>query len=345
MRTTTVRVLAATLLALTFGKAAGQAPPKPAPTQKAAPAEKTPSKLEELIAQALRENPDVRVAEAKLRESEAELNRVRLQAIQKVVSLQNTIEAASAKVDQSQAAYETYVSQLRATEVDHARVQKLAERNTVSAQEVRQAQVKREEAAVFVGQAKAQLQAAKADQAKVQAEMPYLLGRKPAVAATHADSFTPQLTRYLYANQLQLANQAWHLDARERSTTALSLLALEAARNQQPQGTVAERLRKALDKSVGVRLQDTTLADTLKFFQELAGVPLLDHTAQAAVKSQKVTLQLQDVPLGAAFQALGDVADLHFAVREYGVLVSDRPSAQMMPLHAFWKGDTSAKKP
>ncbi len=56
-----------------------------------APAAK--SKLEEMLAEALKNNPDIRVAAAKVAEAEAELNRTRLQVTQKVVTLYYAIEA------------------------------------------------------------------------------------------------------------------------------------------------------------------------------------------------------------------------------------------------------------
>src|SRR5207302_8384663 len=54
------------------------------------PKEKLAS-LEVLLAQALKDNPDIRVAESKLSEAEAELNRVRLLVTQKVVAQQRAI--------------------------------------------------------------------------------------------------------------------------------------------------------------------------------------------------------------------------------------------------------------
>src|SRR5947209_1017266 len=49
--------------------------------------------LADMLAKALRDNPDIRVAEAKLREADAELNRIRLQVTQKVVTLRHNWEA------------------------------------------------------------------------------------------------------------------------------------------------------------------------------------------------------------------------------------------------------------
>lgn len=53
-----------------------------------------PKSIEGMIAAALRSNPDVLVAEAKVREAEAELNRVRMKVTQDVMALQNRSEAA-----------------------------------------------------------------------------------------------------------------------------------------------------------------------------------------------------------------------------------------------------------
>src|SRR5437660_737827 len=49
------------------------------------PAQTTEPTLEEMLNKALKDNPDIRVAEAKVREAEAELNRTRLQVTQKVL--------------------------------------------------------------------------------------------------------------------------------------------------------------------------------------------------------------------------------------------------------------------
>jgi HEAT repeat protein len=49
--------------------------------------------LEPMLAQAAQDNPDIRVAEAKLREADAELNRTRLLVAQKVVKLYQDVTA------------------------------------------------------------------------------------------------------------------------------------------------------------------------------------------------------------------------------------------------------------
>ncbi len=70
--------------------------------------------LENQLAQALKNNPDIRVAEAKVREAEAELNRVRLQVSQKITVLnaeiartRKTYEEATIKAQTAERQFQT----------------------------------------------------------------------------------------------------------------------------------------------------------------------------------------------------------------------------------------------
>src|SRR5262249_49568033 len=120
------------------------------PTEKKAEPKK--SALEEMLEQALRHNPDIQVAEAKLREAEAELNRTRLLVAQKVVALQANLDAARSNVAVAESRYK--------------RVQELNKgERAVSAEEVMNAA--------------AALQQAKAELAKLESETPYLTGKSP----------------------------------------------------------------------------------------------------------------------------------------------------------------------
>jgi hypothetical protein len=151
MRTTAVNTAALALLLSGAALACGQpasGPPK-APEEKAPPAK---SKLEAMLAQALKDNPDIRVATAKLGEAEAELNRVRLQVMQKVVTLYHTTEMARADVATAERAL--------------ARMKQLGRA------------MSREE----LDAAEAALAAAKAKLAAVEAEVPYVIGKQPQVA-------------------------------------------------------------------------------------------------------------------------------------------------------------------
>jgi hypothetical protein len=102
-----------------------------------------------MLEQALRHNPDIKVAEAKLHEAEAELNRTRLAVTQKVATLYATLDAARKSVE--------------AAEADLKRVIELVRNRTASEAELRAA-------SKAVALAKAAL-------AKAEAEVPYLLGK------------------------------------------------------------------------------------------------------------------------------------------------------------------------
>src|SRR5437868_13706805 len=63
---------------------------------------KAPESLEETLFQILHQNPDIRVAEAKLHEAEAELQRVRLQVMQKAITVYHTLESERTAVRQAE---------------------------------------------------------------------------------------------------------------------------------------------------------------------------------------------------------------------------------------------------
>src|SRR5437879_1415136 len=62
--------------------------------------------LDELLAQALKNNPDIRVAESKVREAEAELYRARVNTLNRVVMLRNEVQSAKAAAQEATARYE-----------------------------------------------------------------------------------------------------------------------------------------------------------------------------------------------------------------------------------------------
>ena len=57
------------------------------------------SKLEEMLSEALRNNPDIRVAAAKLAMAEAEMNRTRVQATQEVIRFYNSLQVQEGEVN------------------------------------------------------------------------------------------------------------------------------------------------------------------------------------------------------------------------------------------------------
>jgi outer membrane protein TolC len=118
-------------------------PPKEAPGGDAA--------LAALLDKALKDNPDIRVAEAQVRAAEAVLNRTRLQVRRQVVALVRALEEARRGV--------------RAAEADARRGNDLVKLGSRSQTEQREAEAR-------VGLAKAQL-------AQVEEEVSYVLGGAP----------------------------------------------------------------------------------------------------------------------------------------------------------------------
>jgi hypothetical protein len=62
--------------------------------------------LQDLLSQALKNNADIRVAEAKVREAEAELHRTRVTVLNKIAMLQQEIKSAKAAADEATSRFE-----------------------------------------------------------------------------------------------------------------------------------------------------------------------------------------------------------------------------------------------
>jgi hypothetical protein len=263
-----------------------------------------------MLAHALKDNPDIRVAAAKLGEAEAELNRVRLHVMQKVVTLYHTTEMARTDVATAERAL--------------ARTKQLNKDRVVSSDEV--------------AAAEAALAAAKAKLAAVEAEVPYVTGKQPQTADAAVQR------GLLYLSRMQLAGTY------PNSSTTLSLQGLAAAgvgaapAPRPVQGPVAERIRKALDLPVSLHVTDAPLSDVLRLLREKE--PALNikfvPASRAAEKNNgiRVSMDARDLPLGAALEELEDsLPDYTIVVREYGLLITraDRVPPGAVPLHDFWK--------
>jgi hypothetical protein len=327
---TIIRVLA--LSAFLLGSAVlGQQPAQTKPEEPAK--EKKPSQLEELLAEALRGNPDVRVAEAKFREAEAELNRARMLALQKVVAAQHNVEAANNGVKTAEAAVRLSEAKLAEAQVRFERASKLHKMGGISAEEVDQARAAVLQAQADLEIAKASLQAAKADVARAQAQMPYLLGKAPADSESLESARRRDIERLLYAKNIAAAQEA----------LAGAVLKQEG-QVAPPAGATADKLRKALDKAVSLEFNNAPLTEVFDYLTKMSGVSLVNRTT--GMENVPVRLNLAGtVPLGAAFQALEDTVGIQFAVRDYGILVVNKLPEGMMSVRTFWKGEASSEKP
>jgi hypothetical protein len=287
------------------------------------PAKKAPakSKLEELLAQALKDNPDIRVAAAKAAEADAELHRTRLQVVQKVVAAYRAVELAGALE--------------AAAKTDVARMGRLG------------AAVARQD----LDQARTALLRAKTRLAAAEADLDYLLGKAAGSAAKDeavrkaaaaALSGLGPLGYYPPASAL-LSRRA---EQRGRYELALRgyYSALSGAKDLK--GPMVDKIRKALDRRVTLKFTDTPILGALEYLQKQAGIHIqVDRDPRFG---GKVTADLTDLPLGAALQLIEDtLPGFRFAVREYGLFFA---SAERLPpgallLGEFWKGGVPAGKP
>jgi hypothetical protein len=297
-----VEASALAALLLTACLAHGQADPNKPEDPKVNRWEKTPkSKLEEWLEQALRHNPDIRVAEAKVREAEAELNRTRLSVAQKVAALYAAQEAARKSVESAEIAYQIAQEGYKAG------------RTT----------------AADLAQARGFLIVAKADLAKAEAELPYLLGKTP---GSDEDK-----------TQTALALAAFFAAARDGDRSSADKRAVEAGlrwlkAHQVPETSTTEALRKALDRPVTLDYKKASVRKILEELFENAGISVHMKVIPEGV----VTLSVKEtLPLGAALQLVQDSSSspVRLVVREYGVLVTD---AKELPdgavfLNDFWK--------
>lgn len=180
MRSKVVRILALTFALSGVGMVMGQQPPqsgeeKQSPKQKkihietdfSFPVEKEKanpkkSNLESMLAEALKNNADIRVATAKLAEAEAELNRTRVQVTQQVVTLHHAILAQKATVDHEQKKFERMKTQSMQGSINTA----------------------------YADEEFAKLTAAKAKLADLEAQVPGLLGKMSRDAEARVDVFS-----------------------------------------------------------------------------------------------------------------------------------------------------------
>jgi hypothetical protein len=104
-------------------------------------------------------------------------------------------------------------------------------------------------------------------------------------------------------------------------------------------GPIPDRIRTALDKTVklGAKGEQITFAKALEVFKKDAG---LDVPVREVAKVESIKSEGEELPVGAWFQLFADSSPgTRFIVREYGLLVTLRDAAppDALPLVEFWK--------
>jgi hypothetical protein len=286
------------------------------------------SKLEEMLAQALQNNPDIRVAKAKqeqakatLNEADAEVNRAILQVAQKVTTL------------------------YRALETQKERITSVEEELNVATRRYESGRLGTDE----VAQVKQRVIAAKAKRADLESELSLLLGTTPAgaegVRVGQADTSCVQC----HQNATQ---ETWDEKALVAAHKLIGFKTDWLITKKATTGPMAARIRKALDMPVLLNYKDMKAKDIFKdLLDKFAGIPIVDTSGYERMDKgtdlgKSVTLQFKEpLPLGAALQMLGDqVKDCPYLyVREYGILATytDKPSPGAVRLLDFWMKTTN----
>jgi hypothetical protein len=166
--------------------------------------------------------------------------------------------------------------------------------------------------------------------AAAQAELDYLVGKSPRPTAAARLNYDLALMQYHAALALrkdeidQKVLEAW-----------LSYSGVARAPMKAP---MAEKLRKALDRPVTLKLENVPAREVVKLFQK--DNPGIHIQLSGAPEAVPVTANLTDVPFGAALQLLEDSLPGHrIVVRDYGLLIAvkDRVPAGAVTLEDFWK--------
>lgn len=267
-----------------------------------------------LLHAALANDPDLKLAQAKLQLAEAEIAKARQAVILKVLTLNATIQGLKRQVD------------------DLTLKAKMSEKAHASGQA----------ALADLIEDRMKLEPAKSALAKAEMELKLITGgmQKEMGANTYPGWWNPnaltssaglQFSNWVDGYPLQL-NQGGY-----------SYLATEF-NNFNPvtpatRGPIPDRVRAALDKSVklGAKGEPITFAKALEVFKKDAG---LDVPVREVAKVEPIKSEGEELPVGAWFQLFADNnPGVRFLVRDYGLLITvkDAAPADALLLIEFWK--------
>jgi hypothetical protein len=330
-----------------------------------------PSSLDELIGQALKGNPDIRVAESKVREAEAELSRTRMKVVSDVTLLSAEIQAAQALVDFATKQYE--------------RTAQAYKSGTLAEKVYRESLLA--------------LEKAKGDLASKQAKLPYLLGKQVSKAdhsgvggllqefaktPSDAEFFrrtmldmsgrlpTPaEIQEYMKAPEKE-RRQKWidHLlqshgsprdsgmvgatgcvRCHDKAVRVLDTSVIGHWLLANTDSPMSDKVRKALDTPIKLVLEKNSVNDALEAVRRhVPGVNVMiryksDRRSPGSTSPEPASKTLSadfsaPIPLGGYIQFLEDELGCTFILRDYGIVVVN--ADEKLPPGAvrvldFWK--------
>jgi hypothetical protein len=354
-----MRVLSGLVCAgLIAAAALGQQPPAVEKTE-TKPVDSAKDTLEQAIAAALRNNPDVRVAEAEAQVAQAKLAQAKLKVAQQVAAARYAVERARSEVAAAAEAVEAARPDVEVARLKAANTEELHRQKVVSNLETQLARQVYAKVKAGMDAAARGVEAAKGRLAQAEAEYHTLLGAVPGQPATAT-------TFLLSANELVIEGggrlMRWDAELRPEMRSGTLHLRLAAT-----PGSVADKLREALDRPVKLPAQENVPLDPL--IAELMKAAGLDVRVKLPPREDpklfqdvtRLTLAAGELPLGTWLQLITDEvsgrraldttgtvnrpARYDLYVREYGLLLADRQNVppDAITVQEFWKQTRTEK--
>jgi hypothetical protein len=271
-----------------------------------------PGSLEEMLDSALRNNPDIRAAEAKVRAAEAESNSVRNQVIAKVVHLRTDIELAKKMLA-------------------HAEKMEQMERRVNSSQ-------------TSLLAATANVDTQKAELARLEADLKAMLGSYARIksGADLSNVTSGQgLTGSVVLNERNFTITSVDFDPQTMKmlSGSLSLPAVQAP--------MAERIKNALEKPIQLgEMGDVSVTKVVDLLTKSVGGGITFRVLPGKVDASRLWFAAAEMSLGAWLQMIEDsIPGLHFVVRDYGILATMTVPEGAMTVQQFWKQQAKPKSP
>jgi hypothetical protein len=286
-------------------------PPKTSAKQPSKPA---PGSLEDTLEKALRNSADIKAAEAKVREAEAELNKVRHQVLTKATALHSDLTLAK--------------RMLSVAEQSLARLSELHKSGTVSGEAMMSTE--------------SQVTKYRGEVDKLETELKSLRGEfaiKGMMGPVGFDS--PWINRSIPYDAVHLwaAMENYQQPSLDRwRPIGPSVFDAYTIKPAAVKTAMAERVRKLLDQEVELSVQNRNISEAFQLLLEVAKTDIPYRDIFGATASDfSLTGKME---LGAWFQALEDSdPNVCIVVRDYGLLLTkkDRKPSGAVGVSELWK--------
>ncbi len=275
------------------------------------------SALEEALEQALKNNPDLRVAASKLALAEAELSRTRLQITQKVA-------AAYAETLSERAVLEEMERQL-------ARIRNIHKTGAASAEELSKAELQLAERKAKLGAAQRELDNLQGKGIKEE--------RVSRAQRTDMAEFYDRTGHPEAANFYRGAGQ----DVRAFAGSGVRGFDLFSVKSD-----ATGKLRQSLQKKATLTVKKVSLIDYLALVRKAAGGINVHANTKGEAWKETIDTDFEDVTIGGMLQFLEDnLAGHAIIVREYGLLIvpKEKVPPAALTLTAFLALGSKQEKP